>query len=182
MRLLRPIEPLGAVLRPVVAAALAGLPAHGAAQDEAAPACRDLLAVSAVEAVGSVCVAVASGTLTVTISATEGAHLLESRVASAATLEGFPLAESGVPRLGLFPHASTHLPPVVSTAYELTLGEDELATGTVLVAVHASVADAAGTEQGAWAAGTRFRNPGSPATYFEVRLTRASPLPGSEGP
>jgi hypothetical protein len=120
--------------------------------------------------VGSVCVSVAEGELDVRIETSGGARLVETQIAVAATLSGFPLTESGVPQLGRFPHKSTYQPPVPTASYRIPVDETAREAGQLLIAVHASVIDAGGVEHGAWAAGSRFREPGNPATYFALPL------------
>lgn len=149
-----------------------GLPIAGTAQI-AEPLCRDLVADQLVT-VGSVCVSLAEGNLDIRIETTGDALLIETKIAMAATLSGFPLTESGVPKLGLFPHASTHQPPVSTVPYRIPIDETAREEGQLLIAVHASVVDGAGVEHGAWAAGSRFREPGNPATYFALPLESRS--------
>ncbi len=157
-----------------------GLPVAGAAQI-AVPLCRDLVA-SQLVTVGSVCVFVAEGELDIRIETTGDTRLVETRIAVAATLGGFPLSESGVPKLGLFPHASTHQPPASMVPYRILIDETAREAGQLLIAVHASVIDGAGVEHGAWAAGSRFREPGNPATYFALPLESRSTSRDSAGP
>jgi len=156
-----------------------GLPVAGAAQI-AVPLCRDLVA-SQLVTVGSVCVFVAEGELDIRIETTGDTRLVETRIAVAATLGGFPLSESGVPKLGLFPHASTHQPPASIVPYRIPIDETAREEGLLLIAVHASVVDGAGVEHGAWAAGSRFREPGNPATYFALPLESRSTFRDSGG-
>jgi hypothetical protein len=156
-----------------------GLPIAGTAQI-AEPLCRDLVA-SQLVTVGSVCVSLAEGELDVRIETTGDTRLVETRVAVAPTLSGFPLSESGVPKLGLFPHASTHQPPASVVPYRIPIDETAHEEGQLLIAVHASVVDGAGVEHGAWAAGSRFREPGNPATYFAFPLEGRSTYQDSGG-
>ncbi len=147
---------------------LLGLPIVGTAQINE-PLCRDLVA-SQLMTIGSVCVNVAEGELDIRIETTGGARLVETQVAAAATLSGFPLTESGVPQLGRFPHRLTHQPPTSMVPYRIPIDATAREAGQLLIAVHASVVDAGGVEHGAWAAGSRFREPGNPATYFVLPL------------
>ena len=156
------------------------LPSAGTAQI-AEPLCRDLVA-SQLVTVGSVCVSVAEGYLDIRIETTGDTRLVETRIAVAATLSGFPLSESGVPKLGLFPHASTHQPPASMVPYRIPIDETAREAGQLLIAVHASVIDGAGVEHGAWAAGSRFREPGNPATYFALPLESRSTFRDSGWP
>jgi len=149
-----------------------GLPSAGTAQI-AEPLCRDLVA-SQLSTVGSVCVSLAEGELDIRIETTGGARLVETQVAVAATLSGFPLTESGVPQLGRFPHRLTHQPPTSMVPYRIPIDATAREAGQLLIAVHASVVDAGGVEHGAWAAGSRFREPGNPATYFVLPLESRS--------
>ena len=164
----------------VSAGAGIGLPVAGAAQI-AEPLCRNLVA-SQLMTVGSVCVSVAEGELDIRIETTGDTRLVETRIAVAATLSGFPLSESGVPKLGLFPHASTHQPPASLVPYRIPIDETAREAGQLLIAVHASVIDGAGVEHGAWAAGSRFREPGNPATYFALPLESRPPFRDSGRP
>ena len=157
-----------------------GLPSAGTAQI-AEPLCRDLVA-SQLVTVGSVCVSVAEGYLDIRIETTGDTRLVETKIAVAATLSGFPLNESGVPPLGLFPHTSTHQPPASMAPYRIPIDETAREAGQLLIAVHASVIDGAGVEHGAWAAGSRFREPGNPATYFALPLESRSTFRDSAGP
>ena len=150
----------------------AGLPVAGTAQ-VAEPLCRDLVA-SQFMTVGSVCVSLAEGYLDIRIETTGDTRLVETQLAVAATLGGFLLNESGVPSLGLFPHTSTHQPPASMAPYRIPIDETARESGQLLIAVHASVIDGAGVEHGAWAAGSRFREPGNPATYFALPLASRS--------
>ncbi len=156
-----------------------GLPSTGTAQI-AEPLCRDLVA-SQLVTVGSVCVSVAEGELDIRIETTGDARLVETQIAVAATLSGFPLTESGVPQLGVFPHRSTYQPPVSMVPYRIPIDEAAHEAGQLLIAVHASVVDAGGVEQGAWAEGSRFREPGNPATYFALPLESRSTFRDSGG-
>ena len=148
---------------------LAAPPLSLGAQLSPARECRNLIA-SQVETVGRVCVDIVDGGADVEITVSEGNGLLETRVAVAATLEGFPRSESGVPQLGLFAHSSTHQPPVSSTLYQISIEELDLDGGQLLLSVHASVMDADEVEHGAWVEGRRFAEPGPPATYFAVAV------------
>ena len=96
--------------------------------------------------------------------------LLESRVALAGALDGFPLSEARVPRLGLFPYVEEHHPPVERASYRVPTSALDLQSGELLISVHASMLDELEEEHGAWAAGTRFRPEGMPATYFVLPL------------
>lgn len=157
---------------------LAGIPGPPASAQVRSrePECTDLVA-SQSEAVGSVCVRTAEGDLHVTIATLDEARLAETRIMAVAALGDFPLSESGVPKLGLFPYADTHQPPVTSVPYALPLEDVMLAAGEVLIAVHASVIDEDGVEHGAWAGATRFRTPGSPASYFVFSLRPGGRVP-----
>ena len=155
------------------------IPIAGTAQI-AEPLCRDLVA-SQLVTVGSVCVSVVEGELDIRIETTGDVRLVETQIAVAATLSGFPLTESGVPQLGVFPHRSTYQPPVSMVPYRLPIDEAAREAGQLLIAVHASVVDAGGVEEGAWAAGSRFREPGNPATYFALPLESRSTLRDSGG-
>ncbi len=157
-----------------------GLPSTGTAQI-AEPLCRDLVA-SQLVTVGSVCVSLAQGELDVRIETTGDARLVETQIAVAATLSGFPLTESGVPQLGRFPHRLTHQPPVSMVPYRIPIDATAQEAGQLLIAVHASVVDAGGVEQGAWAEGSRFRDPGNPATYFALPLESRFTFLDSGGP
>ena len=156
-----------------------GLPSAGTAQI-AEPLCRDLVA-SQLSTVGSVCVSVAEGELDIRIETTGGARLVETQIAIAATLSGFPLTESGVPQLGRFPHKSTHQPPTSMVSSRLPIDEAANEAGQLLIAVHTSIVDAGGVEHGVWAAGSRFREEGNPATYFVVPLESRSTFQDSGG-
>ena len=149
-----------------------GLPIAGTAQI-VEPFCRDLVA-GQLESVGSVCVSLAEGDLDIRIETTGDARLVETKIAVAATLSGFPLTESGVPQLGRFPHRLTHQPPTSMVPYRIPIDPTAQEAGQLLIAVHASVVDAGGVEHGAWAAGSRFREPGNPATYFVLPLESRS--------
>jgi len=127
-------------------------------------------------------VSLAEGELDIRIETTGGARLVETQVAVAATLSGFPLTESGTPQLGRFPHKSTHQPPTSMVSSRLPIDEAAREAGQLLIAVHASVVDAGGVEQGAWAAGSRFREPGNPATYFALPLESRFTFLESGGP
>ena len=129
--------------------------------------CRDLIA-SQMETVGEVCVTLTGEDVNGLITTMGGVRLLETRVAVASDLDGFPLSESGVPKLGLFPHSATHQPPVSSTSYQISVAALDLVSGELLISVQASVMDGSQVEHGAWPVGTRFREPGSPATYFSI--------------
>ena len=124
----------------------------------------------------------AEGDLDIRIETTGDARLIETKIAVAATLSGFPLTESGVPKLGLFLHTSTHQPPVSMVPYRIPIDETAREAGQLLIAVHTSVVDGAGVEHGAWAAGSRFREPGNPATYFALRLESHSTFRDWGGP
>ena len=136
--------------------------------------CRDLVA-SQLETVGEVCVTRAGDDIRVIVSTMGDVRLLETRVAVASDLDGFPLSESGVPKLGLFPHSATHQPPVASTTYEISLGALDLSGGELLISVQASVMDGSQVEHGAWPEGVRFREPGNPATYFAISVPARGP-------
>ncbi len=97
-------------------------------------------------------------------------RLVETRVAVASDLDGFPLSESGVPKLGLFPHSATHQPPASSTSYQISVAALDLTSGELLISVQASVMDGSQVEHGAWPVGIRFREPGNPATYFSISV------------
>ena len=131
--------------------------------------CRDLVA-SQVETVGEVCVTFSDEDVKVLITTMGEVRLLETRVAVASDLGGFPLSESGVPKLGLFPHSTTHQPPAQSTSYRISVVGLDLASGELLISVQASVMDGSQVEHGAWPEGIRFRERGNPATYFSIRL------------
>jgi len=65
--------------------------------------------------------------------------------------------------------------------YRIPIDETVRESGQLLIAVHASVIDGAGVEHGAWAAGSRFREPGNPATYFALPLESRFSLRDSGG-
>ena len=129
--------------------------------------CRDLIA-SQVETIGEVCVTLTGEDLDILVTTMGEVRLLETRVAVASDLDGFPLSESGVPKLGQFPHSATHQPPAASTSYQISVAALDLVSGELLISVQASVVDGSQVEHGAWPVGTRFREPGSPATYFSI--------------
>jgi len=129
--------------------------------------CRDLIA-SQLETVGEVCVTLTGEDVNVLITTMGEVRLLETRVAVASDLDGFPLSESGVPKLGLFPHSATHQPPVASTSYQISVAALDLTSGEILISVQASLLDGSQVEHGAWSVGTRFREPGNPGTYFSI--------------
>lgn len=129
--------------------------------------CRDLVA-SQVETVGEVCVTFSDEDVKVLITTMGEVRLLETRVAVASDLGGFPLSESGVPKLGLFPHSTTHQPPASSASYQISVATLDLASGEILISVQASLLDGSQVEHGAWSVGTRFREPGNPGTYFSI--------------
>ena len=129
--------------------------------------CRDLIA-SQTETVGEVCVTLTGEDVNVLVTTMGEVRLVETRVAVASGLDGFPLSESGVPKLGLFPHSATHQPPASSTSYQISVAALDLTSGELLISVQASVVDGSQVEHGAWPVGTRFREPGSPATYFSI--------------
>lgn len=147
--------------------ALFAAPSPAAGQDSSP--CHDLVA-DARRVVGEVCVSVTAAAVDIVIVARDTHRLLESRVAVAGTLDGFPLSESNVPRLGLFPHAEEHDPPATRASYRISRSELELPAEELLIAVHASVVDELEMERGAWADGIRFRPRGMPATYFVVPI------------
>jgi hypothetical protein len=66
--------------------------------------------------------------------------------------------------------------------YRIPIDETARESGQLLIAVHASVIDGAGVEHGAWAAGSRFREPGNPATYFALPLESRSTFRDSGWP
>ena len=136
--------------------------------------CRDLIA-SQVETVGEVCVTLSGEDVNIVVTTMGEMRLVETRVAVASDLGGFPLSESGAPRLGQFPHSATHRPPVASTSYQISVADFDFGSGELLISVHASVVDGSRVEHGAWPVGTRFREPGSPATYFSI------PVPDRRG-
>ncbi len=136
--------------------------------------CRDLIA-SRMETVGKVCVTLSGEDVNIVVTTMGEMRLVETRVAVASDLDGFPLSESGAPRLGQFPRSATHRPPVASTSYQISVAALDLVSGELLISVHASVVDGSGVEHGAWPVGTRFREPGSPATYFSI------PVPDPRG-
>lgn len=142
-------------------------PAPASAQTSAQ--CRDLIA-SQVEPIGEVCVTLTGEDVNVLVTTMGEARLLETRVAVASDLDGFPLSESGVPKLGLFPHSATHQPPTSSASYQISVAGLDLASGELLISVQASVMDGSQVEHGAWPAGTRFREQGNPATYFSISV------------
>ena len=129
--------------------------------------CRDLIA-SQLETVGEVCVTLTGEEANVLITTTGEVRLLETRVAVASDLDGFPLSESGVPKLGLFPHSTTHQPPTSSTSYQISVAALDLTSGEILISVQASLLDGSQVEHGAWSVGTRFRAQGNPGTYFSI--------------
>ena len=129
--------------------------------------CRDLFA-SQVETVGEVCVTLSGEDVNIVVTTMGEMRLVETRVAVASDLGGFPLSESGVPKLGLFPHSATHQPPAASTSYHISVAALDLVSGKLLISVHASVVDGSEVEHGAWPAGTRFREQGHPGTYFSI--------------
>jgi hypothetical protein len=131
--------------------------------------CRDLI-VSQVETVGEVCVTLTGEDVDLLITTMGEVRLLETRVAVASDLSGFPLSESGVPKLGLFPHSATHQPPTSSTSYQISVAPLDLVSGELLISVQASVLDGSQVEHGAWPVGIRFREPGNPATYFSITV------------
>lgn len=131
--------------------------------------CRDLIA-GQLETVGEVCVTLAGEEVDILITTVGLVRLLETRVAVASDLNGFPLSESGVPKIGLFPHSTTHQPPAQSTSYRISVVGLDLASGELLISVQASVMDGSQVEHGAWPEGIRFRERGNPATYFSIRL------------
>lgn len=131
--------------------------------------CRDLIA-SQVETVGEVCVTLSGEDVNIVVTTMGEMRLVETRVAVASDLGGFPLSESGVPKLGQFPHSATHQPPTASTSYQISVAALDLGSGELLISVHASVVDGSLVEHGAWPVGTRFREQGSPATYFSIPL------------
>jgi hypothetical protein len=129
--------------------------------------CRDLIA-SRVETVGEVCVTLTGEGVNILITTMGEVRLLETRAAVASDLDGFPLSESGVPKLGLFPHSATHQPPASSTSYQISVTALDLVSGELLISVQASVMDGSQVEHGAWPVGIRFRQQGHPATYFSI--------------
>ncbi len=154
-------------VRAAMMAFLALLVAMSPVTAQTSEECRDLIA-SQVENVGEVCVTLAGEDVNILVTTMGEVRLLETRVAVASDLDGFPLSESGVPKLGLFPHSATHQPPVASTSYQISVTALDLASGELLISVQASVVDGSQVEHGAWPVGTRFREPGSPATYFSI--------------
>ncbi len=136
--------------------------------------CRDLIASQA-ETVGEVCVTLSGEDVNIVVTTMGEMRLVETRVAVASDLDGFPLSESGAPRLGQFPHSATHQPPTTSTSYQISVADFDLGSGELLISVHASVVDGSQVEHGAWPVGTRFREQGSPATYFSI------PVPDRRG-
>lgn len=133
------------------------------------PLCRSLVS-DASSSVGEVCVSLTASEVEIVITSSGGYRLVESRAAVAGTLEGLPLSESGIPRLGLFPYAGTHLPPSDRASYRVPRSDLDLTSREVVVSVQASVLDAQDVEHGAWSEGTRFRPQGMPATYFVVPI------------
>ena len=129
--------------------------------------CRDLIA-SQTETVGEVCVTLTGEDVNVLITTMGEVRLPETRVAVASDLDGCPLSESGTPKLGLFPHATTHQPPASSISYQISVAAFDLESGELLISIQASVMDASQVEQGAWSAGVRFREQGNPGTYFSI--------------
>jgi len=130
--------------------------------------CVDLIA-SQLDSVGQVCATVEEGELVVRIVAAEGYVLSETHVAVGSSLAGIPVAESGMPQLGRFPYKTTYAPTVSEASYRVSLEDlGSEAPEELYIAAHASVIGTGGTEEGAWAGGTRFREEGSPATYFTV--------------
>ena len=132
--------------------------------------CRDLVA-SQVETVGEVCATLAGENLNILVTTTGEVRLLETRVAVARDLDGLPLSESGVPKLGLFPHSATHQPPASSTSYQISVAALDLVSGELLISVQASVMDGSRVEHGAWPVGIRFRAQGNPGTYFPIPVS-----------
>lgn len=121
---------------------------------------------------GRVCVVAAGEGLRVRYEAAAGWKLLETHLAVSGSLEGFPLTESHVPKLGHFPHATHHDPTVERHTYRVDLGSLGVPSREeVLLAAHVSVVNDQGVEEGAWAEGTRFREEGMPATYFSFDLS-----------
>ena len=134
--------------------------------------CVELIA-SQLDSVGQVCVTFEERELIIQVIASEGYALAETHLAAGPSLDGIPRSDSGMPQIGRFPNKMTHLPVVPETTYRLRL-EDLVPEDTeeLFIAVHASVVGSGDVEEGAWAAGPRFREPGSPATYFKVRVVR----------
>ncbi len=140
---------------------------------EAVPAsfsqtCVELIA-SQLDSVGQVCATVEENELVVLLVAAEGYRLAETHLAVGSSLEGIPRSDSGMPQIGRFPYKTTHTPLVSEVSYRVPLEElGSLDTEELFIAAHASMMGADDAEQGAWAAGPRFREQGSPATYFKV--------------
>lgn len=128
------------------------------------------LQVDGTTPVGRVCVEHQGDTLRVTFTTAGGWALTETHLAVAASLEGIPRAGGRQPILGQFPYKADHVPIVTDFSYAVPLtGRAGGPASTLVIAAHASVVRN-GTEEGAWAEGSRFAAEGNPATYFTYAL------------
>ena len=97
-------------------------------------------------------------------------ELTETHVAVATSLAGIPQTKSGNPKVGHFPYAMMHKPPVTAYTYEIDL---VWTAGTELViAAHAVVQNGC-REETAWAdcEGPEFQFPGNNwATYINYTV------------
>ncbi|MCI0433940.1 MAG: calcium-binding protein [Gemmatimonadetes bacterium] len=127
------------------------------------------------EALGQVCVGRSGDSLIVEYRAAEGWSLLETHLAVATSLDRLPIAESGIPRIGMFPVAGVHPAGTRVARHAVALsaiGSPEPGSELV-IAAHASVQSPTGGEEGLWAEGRRFVDQGMRATYFTWRFAPA---------
>jgi hypothetical protein len=107
----------------------------------------------------------------------------QSHVAIADTLAGIPQTRKGNPMIGNFAYQRTHIPAVTSDTYVIPRSALSLdVNGSVVVAAHAALSrlDAAGqivASETGWAAGQRFAERGSWATYLSYEFQTCSDEP-----
>lgn len=93
----------------------------------------------------------------------EGCYLVETHVAVADSLAGIPQTQKGNPKIGHFPYAMEHDPPVTEVTYYI----DVAGPGTYYIAAHA-VVSCGGECETAWGQGDNVGEfPGNSwALYF----------------
>lgn len=123
---------------------------------------------------GTVCVDVDAPNVYVTYQTKSPWYLTESHLAVGDDLDEYEeegwVNPRGQPRPGRFPLGETHDPPVEEASFTIPFDALGDFSWPVVIAAHALVTDELdGTtrEESAWAAGERFVERGSWATYFE---------------
>lgn len=114
--------------------------------------------------IASACTERVESGLTIRIVAATGYGLLQTHLAVAPSPEALPRSESGVPRLGHFPHTSLHEALAATTDY--AVGLEGMEGGTVAVAIHVSAVDEDRIEHGGWVGEERFVEEGHPGRFF----------------